>query len=95
MLRGAMDGSISRFLGDFFLYYASVRPHSFGRGDQYEMVIRINQVAVGWWRRGNRMRTHSFQFRFSSPFAYCFKESEHSTLQWFGRILPGYILEVG
>ena len=49
MLRGAIpvDGSISRFLGDFFLYWPSVSPYSSGRDDEYETVNGNNKRGGG------------------------------------------------
>lgn len=42
MLRGAMPvaGSISMFLGDFFLYWPLVSPYSSGRSDEYRTGIK-------------------------------------------------------
>jgi hypothetical protein len=66
---------------------------------KFEKGMGINQGEAGeggeGWKWKKSKRTHSFQLRFASPFANCFKKPEHSPLQWFGRILPGYILEVG
>jgi len=43
MLRGAMpvDGSISKFLGDFFLYWSLVSPYSSGRCDEYGVAVGV------------------------------------------------------
>lgn len=45
MVRGAMPvaGSISIFLGDFFLYWPSVSPYSSGHGDEYRTVMESNR----------------------------------------------------
>ena len=49
MLRGAIpvDGSISRFLGDFFLYWTLVSPYSSGRGDEYRTIKGSNEKEGG------------------------------------------------
>ena len=100
MVRGAIpvDGSISRFLGDFFLYWSSVSPHSLGCGKEYEMVKGVikEKEAEGARKKARiKRRTHGLQFRLASPFANRFKEPEHGTLQRLSWILPGDILKVG
>jgi len=100
MLRGAIpvDGSTSRFLRDFFLYWPLVSPYPSGRDDEYETVKENNERGgVQGAKKKARMkrRTHGLQFRLAPPRTDRFKEPEHGTLQWFSGILPGDILKVG
>lgn len=100
MLRGAIpvDGSTSRFLRDFFLYWPLVSPYPSGHDDEYEKAKVNNERGEGveGAKKKVRMkrRTHGLQFRLASPCTYRFKEPEHGTLQWFSGILPGNILKV-
>jgi len=66
MLRGAMpvDGSICRFLGDFFLYWPSVSPYSSGRDDEYWTVTGGDpeKKSGGGTKKKRRDRTKNSRF---------------------------------